>query len=107
MPGEHRLWQEVLLLAVNDVARSRSTREMATAVDWFRTQRCRDICFLLGRDPQELKQIVIDLAQRSPAQRRYWMVRIKKEMRKGEERSKGSWEEEEEVTSRPLRYHGS
>ena len=106
MRGEQRLWQEVLLLAVNDVARSRTTREMASAVDWFRSQRCRDICFLLGRDPQELKRIVLDLAQRSPTQRRYWMLQIKKEMRV-EERLRGPWEEEEKLTSQPLRYHGS
>ena len=105
MSGEQRLWQEVLLLAVNDVARSRTTREMASAVDWFRSQRCRDICFLLGRDPQELKRIVLDLAQRSPTQRRYWMLQIKKEMRV-EERLKETWEEEEITNLQPLRYHG-
>ena len=106
MSGEQRLWQEVLLLAINDVARSRTTRDMANAISWFKSERRRDICFLLGRDPQELKQIVIDLAQRSPSQRQYWMVQIKKEMRE-KERLGEPWEEEEKLTSQPLRYHGS
>ena len=106
MSGEQRLWQEVLLLAINDVARSRTTRDMANAISWFKGERCRDICFLLGRDPQELKRIVLDLAQRSPAQRRYWMLQIKKEMRV-EERLKETWEEEEITNLQPLRYHGT
>ena len=81
MRGESRLWGEVLLLAINDVARSRNTREIAEAVAWFKTSHCDDICFLLGRDPQLVRKMVFDLARRSPAQRKYWMERIKEEVR--------------------------
>tara|TARA_R100001198_G_C5160793_1_gene165963 strand:+ start:429 stop:743 length:315 start_codon:yes stop_codon:yes gene_type:complete len=83
MRGESRLWGEVLLLAINDVARSRTTREMAEAVAWFKSSHCEDICFLLGCDPQVLRKTIVDLARRSPAQRKFWMEKIKEDLRGG------------------------
>ena len=80
MSGEQRLWQEVLLLAINDVARSRTTRDMANAISWFKSERCRDICFLMGIETKDIRKLVLNLAQRSPAQRTYWVREIKSEM---------------------------
>ncbi len=104
MSGESRLWQEVLLMAIADVARSRSSKEMAEAIAWFRTERCRDICSLVGKRPIQIKRIVFDLARRSPAQRKYWMEKIKEEVRHG--RAAGTNREEEVVMPPPHSYHG-
>jgi len=75
--AEAKLWREVLVSALWDVAHAKNKRDLAEAVGWFATEYCDDVCQLVGRDPVQMRRLVGKLVVRGNAQRRYWFERIR------------------------------